>query len=618
MSDCGDRDPGLVIRDGVPSSSRFGDIYFSRDGGLAEAAHVFLDGTGLPDAWKGSLSFTIAETGFGTGLNFLATWGLWRRTRPPGGVLHYLAVEGYPIRRGSLPTVLAPFRALAPLSARLVARYPRPVPGLHRMWFAEDGVCLTLAIGDAAAILPRIAARVDAWYLDGFAPARNPSMWEPAVLDEVARLAAPGCRLATFTAAGVVRRGLGERGFAMHKHPGFGAKRDCLAGEFHGIAAAPARPGRVAVVGAGIAGASVVGALARRGVEVAWIDRRGTVAAEASGNPLGIVMPRPVLGDGPAGPLSAAAYRYALAESAERGVRVGGDGVLELAGDEATRLRHRRLDEAGLLDPVDGRLVDAAEASRIAGVALDRTAICYRRAGWISPRALVGALSAGIAATLGRSVGRIDRVGGRWRLSDDDGLQIADADAVVLAPGAGFASLPGFGDLPLRAVRGQLTMLPETMASRRLRAVLTFGGYLAPSIGGRHVAGATYERGEVDPGAWPQPVTVDGQEQILRGFPGLVGGWFDGVAPSGGRAAVRATTPDRLPIAGPFRSSAEAPPELYVLAGLGSRGLVTAPLLGEVLAAQMLGEPAPVESDLVEAVSPRRFALRRRRAARRP
>lgn len=184
MAGAGDRDPGLVIRDGVAASTRFDDVYFSRDGGLAEAAHVFLDGAGLPDAWHGRRRFTIAETGFGTGLNFLAAWALWRRHRPAGGVLHYLAIEGYPIRRGSLAGVLAPFRDVADLAGRLIARYPRPVDGLHRLWFPDDGVCLTLAIGEAAAVLPRLAAVVDTWFLDGFAPARNPTMWAPAVIDQ--------------------------------------------------------------------------------------------------------------------------------------------------------------------------------------------------------------------------------------------------------------------------------------------------------------------------------------------------------------------------------------------------------------------------------------------------
>lgn len=611
-----DRDPGLVIRDGVPVSTRFDDVYFSWAGGLEEASHVYLAGAGLPDGWAGRSSFTIAETGFGTGLNFLAAWDLWRRTRPAGGVLHYLAVEGFPIRRGTLASVLAPFRALAGLSGRLIARYPRPVDGLHRLWFPEDRVCLTLAIGEAAAILPTLDARVDAWFLDGFSPAKNPAMWEPAVLDEVARLAVPGCRLATFTTAAAVRGGLEARGFAIQRRPGFGAKRECLAATLIGPAATGAtRPRRVAVVGAGIAGAALVGSLRRRDIDVAWFDQRSAIAAEASGNPLGLVMPRPTLDGDPGGAMSAAAFRYVVSECAELGVPLGGDGVLELAGEPTLRARQERLAAAGALDAMDGRMIDASEASRIGGVALDYPAVWYRRAGWVSPPGLARALADGVPARLGCGVGRVDRVGDVWRLSDPGGAVVDEVDAVIFAAGATATAFAQLSRVPLRAVRGQLTLLPETATSRRLRAALTFGGYLAPSVGGHHVAGATYEWGGFDPTLWPQPVRVEEHNRILAGLPGLVARWFDGVRPSGGRAALRAATPDRLPVAGPLPAdpSDTDGPGLHVLSGLGSRGLVNAPLLAELVMARMLGEPSPVERDTAAALAPDRFLERARR-----
>jgi tRNA 5-methylaminomethyl-2-thiouridine biosynthesis bifunctional protein len=610
------RDPGLVIRDGVPVSTRFDDVYFSRAGGLEEVDYVFLAGAGLPHAWAGRSSFTIAETGFGTGLNFLATWDLWRRTGPSGGVLHYLAVEGFPIRRGTLATVLAPFRSIAVLASRLIARYPRPDAGLHRLWFPEDRVCLTLAIGEAASILPKLDARVDAWFLDGFAPAKNPTMWELVVLDEVARLAAPGCQLATFTAAGAVRRGLETRGFTMQRRPGFGSKRECLAGTHVGASADRVRPpDRVAVIGAGIAGAALVGSLRRRGAEVSWVDQRTTIAAEASGNPLGIMMPRPTLDGDPGGALSVAAFRYALAECAERGVAIGGDGVLELAGDPAMRARHQRLTEAGVLDPMDGRLVDAAEASRIAGVALDRSAVWYRRAGWVSPPALVRALAGDGETRFGQAIDRVDRFGEVWRLVDVGGCVVDEVDAVVFATGATATAFQQLAGIPMGTVRGQLSLLRETDLSRRLRSALTFGGYLAPSVGGIHVAGATYEWGGFDPSEWPQPVKAEEHDRIRTGLPDQVSRWFDGIRPIGGRAALRAATPDRLPVAGPVPEGEPAFPVagLHVLSGLGSRGLVTAPLLAELVVSRLLGEPCPIERETAAALAPDRFLERARR-----
>jgi len=636
-------DPGLELRDGVPVSTRFDDVYFSREDGLAETVHVFLDGCGMPDAWRGRTGpFTVAETGFGTGLNFLATWDLWRRHRPAGCVLHYLAVEGYPIARDRLGAVLSAFPGLAPLARQLVARYPAAHPGLHRIWFDADRVCLTLAIGEAEAILTETEARVDAWFLDGFAPAKNPAMWSEAVLAEVARLSRPGARLASFTAAGAVRRGLDAVGFTVEKRPGHGRKRDCIAARFTGPPRAPRHapwetppppvdPARVAVIGAGVAGAAMVGALRRRGTEALWLDRHGRVAAEASGNPLGLLMARPTLAAGGGGRISEAAFRHARITAEALGVAVNGDGVLELATAGGDRDRFAALAEAGVLARADAGLVEAAEADAIAGVALGLPAIHHRRAGWVRPRDWVEALAAGVWPRAAR-VAALDPAPTGWHLRDAAGAPLATADAVVVAAGGATPGLLVRAHLPLQAVRGQLTRVAETAASRRLRASLTFGGYLSPADRGAHVLGATYDRDAFDPTAWPQAVRAGDHRRLLDTLPPAIAALFaDAPSPLGGRAAIRAATPDRQPIAGPVspataladayghlrtdaRSLDGGPPPylagLFALGGLGSRGLVTAPLLAELCLAQMLGEPWPLERSAAAALHPDRLAIR--------
>ena len=637
-----DRDPRLEWKDGAPVSGRFGDVYFSREGGLAEARHVFLDGCALPDAWVSRHCFTIAETGFGTGLNFLVTWDLWRRHRPADGVLHYLAVEGYPIRRGTLVRVLRPLREVASLAKALTDRYPGDRPGVHRIWFPDDQVCLTLAIGEVNAVLPALEARVDAWFLDGFAPARNPAMWSDRVLGEVARLSTDGTRLASFTAAGAVRRQLGVVGFTVEKRPGFGRKREAIAGVFRGPAAASKvpwfapppprpRPDRVAVIGAGIAGASLVGALARRGVPTRWFDRRDSPAAEASGNPVGILMPRPTVNDTAAGALSVAALLYARAEAADLGIRLGGDGTLELAVDAAAEARQAALEVKGRLASVDGHRVDASSASRIAGVALDRPGIWFRGAGWVDPRRWTEAMARGVPLLAGTEITGLDRHGVGWRLTHADG-EAEMVDAVILATGAA-PLFPVLDHLPVTPVRGHLAFPVATDASRRLRSALVYGGYLSPMIGGCHAAGATYDRDAVDITMWPQPVHPHDHGRVHDAMPGAVrrlmkDGFSGEIA---GRASIRSTVPDQLPLAGPlvdplrFRETypqlatgnrrihglpAPYVPGLFVLTGLGSRGLITAPLLAELVVATMLGEPSPVERRITEAVHPSRFLLR--------
>jgi tRNA U34 5-methylaminomethyl-2-thiouridine-forming methyltransferase MnmC len=208
----------VAWRDGrVPVSTRFDDPYFSLDDGLAETRYVFLDGNDLPRRFRPG--FTIAELGVGTGLNLLAARALWCESGQ-GGTLHYVGFEAYPMRADDLRRALSVFPEVAE-GADLVARALAAAPGT----IEDDGLTVTIVPGDAARTLPRWLGRADAWFLDGFAPAKNPDLWTPALLAEVARHTAPGGTAATYSAAGAVRRTLAEAGFAVDRRPGFGRKR---------------------------------------------------------------------------------------------------------------------------------------------------------------------------------------------------------------------------------------------------------------------------------------------------------------------------------------------------------------------------------------------------------
>ncbi|NWG46992.1 MAG: tRNA (5-methylaminomethyl-2-thiouridine)(34)-methyltransferase MnmD, partial [Alphaproteobacteria bacterium] len=213
---------------GTPVSARFGDVYFSREGGVAETRHVFLEGCDLPAALAGRARFAIGETGFGTGLNLLVTALTWREATEEGW-LDYVSTELYPLTRDKLCEALGRLSArepaLAPAAAELIDAWPAPCAGFHRIELGSLRTRLTLLVGDAAEMLGALEARIDAWFLDGFSPARNPEMWSPALFRETARLSAPGARLATYTVAARVRTGLAEAGFALTRRPGFGRKR---------------------------------------------------------------------------------------------------------------------------------------------------------------------------------------------------------------------------------------------------------------------------------------------------------------------------------------------------------------------------------------------------------
>ncbi len=220
-----DTSPLVWDEAGQPRSLLFDDIYYSREGGLAEARAVYLAGCGLPDAWAGRERFTVGELGFGTGLNIAALIDLWRRARPPNARLHIFTVEAHPLPAAEARRALGSWPEIADVAAAMADRWPRRASGFHRIALDELGVVIDIAHMVAAVALSAWSGAADAWFLDGFSPALNPGMWSDAVLAGVRRRSAPGARAATFTVAGAVRRGLAAQGFAVEKRPGFSQAR---------------------------------------------------------------------------------------------------------------------------------------------------------------------------------------------------------------------------------------------------------------------------------------------------------------------------------------------------------------------------------------------------------
>ena len=252
------KQPELVWLDNLtPKSTQFDDTYYSRQNGLAETRHVFIDGNDLPRRWADDTCPVIGELGFGTGLNFLATWLAWTEHRQqktalkvshyaspengrtqqlPGKILDedsqngltFLSVEKFPMDRMSLLTALSPWEILHPLANQLAAQWQPDKPGWQILTF--DHVRLLLFIGDASQAVSSMPLSIDAWYLDGFNPKTNPDLWSSALMDAVHHASNPDATLASYTAAGWVRRNLQAAGFAIEKRKGFGHKRDMITG----------------------------------------------------------------------------------------------------------------------------------------------------------------------------------------------------------------------------------------------------------------------------------------------------------------------------------------------------------------------------------------------------
>ncbi|HEX7812935.1 MAG TPA: tRNA (5-methylaminomethyl-2-thiouridine)(34)-methyltransferase MnmD, partial [Burkholderiales bacterium] len=275
--------------DGTLYSEQFDDVYASAHGSLEQARHVFLNGNNLPERWRSPGPFVIIETGFGAGLNFLATWQLWKQTAPADARLDFISVEKHPFSLADLQRIHAAFPELAPLARQLHENWPTLLPGFHRLHFEGGRLNLTLLLGEAAESLAQLEASADAFFLDGFAPARNPAMWTKPVFRELARLAKPGATFATYTVASSVREGLGAAGFAVEKRQGFIGKREMLAGRYAGSRAYAKNihDKRAIVVGAGLAGSTCAQRLNQRGWAVQVIEGHTAPAQEASGNPAG-------------------------------------------------------------------------------------------------------------------------------------------------------------------------------------------------------------------------------------------------------------------------------------------------------------------------------------------
>lgn len=623
--------PARIAFGDVPEAPDFGDLYHPRIGAAAQAEHVFLQGNGLPQRWQGRPRFTVLETGFGLGNNFLATWDAWRRDPSRSERLHFVSVERHPPAPADLRRAhgASPWPALA---AALQQAWPPLTANLHALDFDGGRVRLLLAFGDVAAVLPSLRASVDAFFLDGFAPARNPEMWQPRVVKALARLAAPGATLATWSVARGLREALTASGFEVERAPGIGGKREITVARFaprFATRALPeaARPAarHAVVVGAGAAGACAAQALAAAGLEVTVLERREAAASETSGNPGGIFHGTVNADDGPyarlyrAGALHAA---RAAASACAAGIPGEVNGLLRLQPGAAGLVGLQTLQARLGLPQEYVQALDADSASARAGVPLAAPAWFFPGGGWISPGGLSRHLLAapGVRLVTGVEVAALARQGEAWRLADTQGRTLAEADIVVLACAAQAARLcPQPPAWPLRHTRGQVT---HWSGAHALRLPLAGDGYAVPLPGGL-LCGATREAGEPGDVSLREADHRYNVERLQRlcglAAPPDAGLWQ-------GRTGYRLHTDDRQPIAGALPAPGQParadqgrllPREggLFVLTALGARGLTLAPLLAEFVAAQATGTPWPLEQDLADAVDPARWQVRAARRA---
>ena len=642
--------------EGTPVSRDFDDVYFSNDNGLEETRYVFLDGNQLNARFPThprSL-FVVAESGFGTGLNFLTLWQMFDQfhaAHPDATLqrLHFISFEKFPLTAHDLRLAHQHWPELAPWAEQLQAQWPPHLGGCHRLLLDGGRITLDLWLGDINDLTDKLDdsmnQKVDAWFLDGFAPAKNPDMWSQHLFNAMARLALHGATLATFTSAGFVRRGLQEAGFTMQKTKGFGRKRDMLVGRMDQTLEIPAQTPwfsrsastsrEVAIVGGGIASALLSLALLHRGWQVTLYCADDAPAKGASGNRQGALYPLLSAHDPALSQFFPAAFTFARRLYDALPVAFDHDwcGVTQLGWDEKSQQKIAHMLSLGL--PLEiARAVNAQQITETAGVDTGCDGIHYPLGGWLCPAdlttaAIALAQSRGLTVHYSRQVASLHHTE-HWNLHFTTGEE-AQHTCVVLANGHPISQFNQTEKLPLYPVGGQVSHIPTSPALEKLQHVLCYDGYLTPQnpSNGHHCIGASYHRGETDM-RYSEDDQQQNRQRLLNCFPQA--DWAKEVDISAGdaRCGVRCATRDHLPMAGnvpdyeatleAYQDLAEnrdtavsAPvyPQLFMLGGLGSRGLCSAPLLAEVLAAQMSDEPVPLDSVTLAGLNPNRLWVRK-------
>ena len=652
---------------GTPYADDFDDVYYSDALGLAETRYVFLANNALPERWLNCANkeFVIAETGFGTGLNFLVTLAEFEKfchTQQNNNLcLHFISVEKFPLEKADLQTALNYFPELTQYSDPLITQYPMAITGCHRLSFFSGRVILDLWLGDVHRMLPKIirpeSGLVDAWYLDGFAPSKNPDMWTERLFEQMARLATANCTFATFTSAGNVKRGLRDAGFVVNKRPGHGHKHDMLAGNINlelnklpvsrvhapyfkrNHAVARKSTTRVAIVGGGIAGANCAYALSKRGFKISIYCKEHSLAQGASGIAQGGFHPQLNAEASIPSQIYALAFSYA-SQQYRKLLADGFDfahqwcGVLQVSFNEKVEHRQRKLVDNNTWPKDLIHWLETEQVEQLCQVAMPYPGLFIPHGGWINPPDLVRSL---VHAAQGQSecqvlnskkLETLSRNEHSWQLNWQDGSQDL-ADIVVLATGSDSIDVQQLAELPLRLARGQVESIETQAPMTGLSTVLSHKGYLTPQYDGQHAMGSTYVKNDRDC-SYRNEEERDNIAIHQKALAKCV--WLQSMkGQQQGRAAIRCSSPDHLPLVGavpnilaqkqqytelykslPMHRYAMAKdmPNLFMLGALGFRGLTSAPLLAEVLASQISAQAMPLAHDLLNALNPNRFLIR--------
>ena len=649
-------------QENTPVSDKFDDVYFSNQDGLAETHYVFLEGNQLWERWVNyqEAHFVIAETGFGTGLNFFAVttlFGEFRQKYPnsPLKRLYFISFEKYPLALDALQQAHLAYPQFSHLAQHLQQHWLNPIQGCYRFHF--DETTLDLWFGDVAENLPQLGDymndKIDAWFLDGFAPSKNPDMWNEQLYQQMFRFTKPQGTFATFTAASAVRKGLENAGFNITKRKGFGKKRECLSGQkthekltalslpwFHSQSA-NLNEQDIAIIGGGIASLCTAISLLKRGAKITIYCEDEQTALNASGNKQGAFYPQ-------------------LSDDNERNIRfyihafAYGLQFLQWAIQQKIEFEHEfcgvalcayndkaesKLNKIAALNlPSDlYQFLNQTELSKKVGLPLPFGGGFIPQGAWLAPRQLVQHAFAflekqGVQIKISQKVTALSQTENGWQITTAENKTF-NHEVVVLANGHKLTDFEQTQKLPLYPVRGQVSQIPTSANLLKLKTVLCYDGYLTPvdQAKASHCIGASHVRDN----ATREFSLIEQQENQQKIQQNIPEDWTKEVDTSGNlaRIGVRCSVRDLTPMMGavPHFSAqqvqyqnlfnlrrrkqpieqAENYSNLYLIGALGSRGLTSAPFLGETLASLIYGEPLPMSEELIHNLMPNRSWVRR-------
>ena len=649
-------------QENTPVSDKFDDVYFSNQDGLAETHYVFLEGNQLWERWVNyqEAHFVIAETGFGTGLNFFAVTTLFREFRQkhpdsPLKRLYFTSFEKYPLPLDALQQAHLAYPQFSHLAQHLQQYWLNPIQGCYRFHFDETS--LDLWFGDVAENLPQLGdymnSKIDAWFLDGFAPSKNPDMWNEQLYQQMFRFTKLQGTFATFTAASAVRKGLENAGFNMTKRKGFGKKRECLSGQktqekptalsapwFH---SQPANLNKqdIAIIGGGIASLCTAISLVKRGAKITIYCEAEQTALNASGNKQGAFYPQ--LSDDNERNIRFYIHAFAYGHQflqwvIQQQIEFEHEfcGVALCAYNEKAESKLNKIAELNLPSDLYQSL-SQSELSEKVGLPLPFGGAFIPQGAWLAPRQLVQHTFAflekqGVQIKTSQKVTALSQTENGWQITTAENKTFCH-EVVVLANGHKLTDFEQTQKLPLYPVRGQVSQIPTSEKLLKLKTVLCYDGYLTPVDQAKtsHCIGASHVRDNATR-EFSLTEQQENQQKIQQNIPE---DWTKEVDTSGNlaRIGVRCSVRDLTPMMGavPHFSAqqtqyqnlfnlrrrkqpieqAENYPNLYLIGALGSRGLTSAPFLGETLASLIYGEPLPMSEDLIHNLMPNRSWVRR-------